>query len=255
MKTKTEKTSKKISDTGTLIDKTVVATGLLVLMAFLLLTGCQKQPQENTINVQGTSQLMYKPDQASVFAGISILKPTAQEAQTEANQVINAIIMGLNQLGIPNGSIETQQLSLYEESVRNENGSIISQGWRAAQMLKIKTTDMTKVGQIVDACVSNGANQISSINFELSPQKENEYKQAALAEASKNAKAKAETIAASLGVSLGNIKTVVESNAFYLPYAYSLKRTSGDDAVSEAAAVLPSEVTVSATVNLEYYIG
>jgi len=74
--------------------------GILLVIALIGLTGCQKTNEENTLNAQGTSELTFDPDEAEVWAGISIVKDTAEEAQSEANKVINAIIDGLRYKGI-----------------------------------------------------------------------------------------------------------------------------------------------------------
>ena len=220
------------------------------MMVFLV--GCQVI-ESNTINVAGNAEITLEPDEAEVFAGISIVKFTAKEAQDEANEVVNTMILGLKKIGIAEKDISTEQLRLYEER-RWENGKSKVVGWRATQTLKIKTTDLSKVGSIVDAAVNGGANQISNINFGLSKEKEQEAKTQALAEATKVAKEKAETIAASLDVRLGKIKRVSESNYFYEPRVYALEATAIGEAVAEAAQVLPGDVTVRANINLVYNV-
>ncbi len=225
---------------------------LLMIITLVVLVGCAQQ-EGNTINVQGDSELTVDPDQARVIAGISILKPSADEAQTEANRVINAILDGLKSEGITEDNIETERLNLYEQKEWRD-GKSESVGWRATQILNVKSTDLTNVGIIVDIAVSNGANQINNIMFELSEEKEQEYKNQALAEATKNAKSKAETIAESLGVTLGKIKSVSESNYYARPYMYAMAEAAGAKAVEEAATVLPSDVTVTANINIVYYV-
>ena len=227
---------------------------IAILMVAVLISGCiQTATEENTINVAGESELSFEPDQAEVWAGISVVKLTADEAQTEANTVINAVIDGLRYKGISEDDIATEQLSLYEDR-RWENGRHKTVGWRATQTLKIKTTDLSKVGAIVDIAVNNGANQINNINFGLSEEKEQEFKTQALAEATKNAKEKAETIAESLGARLGKIKTVSESNYYYTPYMYAMEAKAGSDAVAEAAVVMPGDVTVTGRISIVYEI-
>lgn len=229
---------------------------VIFAIAMIALTGCiQTQPKpENTINVQGTSELTFKPDQAEVWAGISILKGNAEDAQNEANKVINAIIDGLRYKGIAESDIQTDQLSLYEDK-QWENNMYVSKGWRATQTLRIKTTDLTKVGTIVDVAVKNGANTINNIQFGLSPAKEAEYKKQALADATKNAKEKAQTIADSLGSKLGAVKTVSESNYYSRPYVYDMMvKTAGASAIQEAATVMPSDVTVTAQISIVYLV-
>ena len=71
--------------------------------------------ETNTINVQGTSELTFDPDEAEVWAGISIVEDSADDAQSEANEVIGNIIEGLKSQGISENDISTERLSLYEE--------------------------------------------------------------------------------------------------------------------------------------------
>ena len=228
--------------------------GILLVIALIGLTGCQQTKEEQTINVQGNSELTFDPDEAEVWAGISIVKDTAEEAQSEANKVVNAIIDGLRYKGISEDDIETERLSLYEERTwtKDEGSKVI--GWRATQTLNVKTTDLTKVGTIVDVAVNNGANQINNINFGLTEEKEQEYKKQALSDAAKNAKEKAEILAESLGAKLGKIKTVSEGNFYYRPYSYAMEEKAGALAVEEAAVVMPSDVKVTANVNIVYYL-
>jgi len=234
-------------------------TSLLIvglLMLSILLVGCQTSPKDaETINVAGHAEMTVAPDLAKVYAGISILKPTAAAAQAEADRVINAIIDGLRYKGIAESDIETETLNLYEEKVWVEKESQTkSVGWRATQTLKIKTDDLTKVGDIVDVAVSNGANQINSIEFYLSTTKEDESKQLVLAKATQNAKNKAQTMADSLGVRLDKIVSASESNYGYMPYRYAMANNVGMEAVKESANVMPSDVAVSADMALVYAI-
>ena len=228
-----------------------ILTTILVL-ALISLVGCQQQ--ENTINVEGNAELTVEPNEAEVWAGISIVKETAEEAQNEANKVINAIIDGLRYKGITEEDIETERLSLYEERTWTQDEGSKVVGWRASQTLKVKTTDMDKVGTIVDIAVTNGANQINNINFGLSEEKEQEYKKKALADATKNAKSKAETIAESLGVKLGKIKSVSEASFQYRPYVYAMEAKAAGAPQVEEAVVMPKDVSVTARISLVYNI-
>ena len=226
---------------------------VILVVILIALTGCQ-QGEGNTINVAGNSELTVKPDKAEVWAGISVVELSAEDAQEEANKVINAIIDSLRYKGISEDDIETERLSLYEERTWTEKEGSKVIGWRATQTLKVKTTDLSKVGEIVDVAVTNGANQINNIQFELSDAKDKEYRKQAISEATQNAKEKAETIAESLGVKLGGIKTVSEANYYARPYVYAMEAKAGAVAVEEAAAVLPSDVTVTANINIVYHV-
>ncbi|MBW2988696.1 SIMPL domain-containing protein [Candidatus Woesearchaeota archaeon] len=239
---------------GPFFGKLRCALALVLVLMVISLAGCAQQ-EGNTINVDGDAEITVEPDQAEVWAGISIVKDTAEEAQLEANKVMNALIDGLRYKGFSEKDIATERLNLYEERdwSRDEGSKVI--GWRASQTVKVKTTDMAKVGTIVDIAVANGANQINNINFGLTEEKEQEYKKQALAEATKNARSKAETIAESLGVKLGKIRSVSEASFQSRPYVYAMAKAEGALAVEEAAVVMPKDVSVTAGITLVYDIG
>lgn len=222
--------------------------GLIVLM--IAITGCSTSDGQ-TINVQGSYELEFEPDEAEVWAGVSIVKLTAEEAQTEVNTIIDDMVEGLTNAGITKEDMSTERVSIYEER-RWEEGKSSVVGWRATQTLKIKTTDLTKVGPIVDIAVESGANQLNNIQFKLSEEKEKEYKKEALSKATINAKEKAEVIAESLDVKLDGVKSVSESNFGYRTFEYMMEAKVASDMVEEAANIMPSDVSVSASINVVY---
>jgi hypothetical protein len=236
--------------------QTQIWLGIIIVVLLISFFGYQyfkSQEIISTITVAGSSELFYKPDQAKVWAGVSILKPNAQDAQNEANKIIDTMLKSLNEKGITNNDIETDSINLYEDQTWTQSGSK-SNGWRATQTLKIKTKDLSKVGTIVDIAVKSGANQINNIEFTLTPEKELEYKKKAIEEATKSARTKAEAMAIGSGAKLGKVKSLSESNFYYTPYNYAMKDNVGSAAVSESAQVMPRDVTVTANVNVVYEI-
>ena len=234
----------------------LIALLVIVVVVLLLLyikTPTTPSEQKSTLSVQGTSELTYDPDQATAYLGVSILKPNANDAQTESNKIINAIIDSLNDNGISEKDIETENLNLYEEKVYIASG-YESNGWRANQNLKIKTKDFSKVGLIVDLAVKAGANQINNIAFGLSPEKEKEYKQDSIEDATKTARDKATVLAKSSGAKLKGIISISESGFYIQPYLYNMAGKGISTAVSESTRVLPKDVTVTSTVNIVYEI-
>lgn len=227
---------------------------VLMIVALLALIGCVQQGEGNTINVAGNSELSVEPDEAEVWAGVSVVKDSADEAQNEVNAAINGMLGGFEQAGISEDDIETEQLSIYEERKWTRDEGSVVVGWRATQTLKVNTAELTKVGEIVDIAVKNGANQINNIQFKLSEEKEQEYKKQAISEATINAKEKAEVIADSLDVKLGKVKTVSEANYYSRSYPVMMDAKAGAEVIEEAAAVLPGDVAVTANINIVYHV-
>ena len=134
---------------------------ILLLVSFsLFLTGCGEE--KGVIESSGASELTYTPDMVEISVGYNIIKPTAQEAQSSASEITNKIIQGLKLLNIPESNVKTESLSLYEEKDWSSSGQK-SLGWRANQVIQIKSYDLTQAGTIIDNSVNNGANQINYI--------------------------------------------------------------------------------------------
>lgn len=240
-----------IEEVHTMNMKTIFS--VIGIIALLLATGCTTS-NPRVISVSGESTLTFDPDQAEVVVGVSVVKPTAQAAQDDVNAAMNKIIDGLRYKGVTEKDLATEQLSVYEEQ-QWEDGTYVSKGWRATQTLRIKTVDMTKVGSLIDVAVSNGANQVYGLNFGLTPEKEAAYKQQALAEATKNAKTQAETVADAAGAKLGKIQSISLSNSYYQPYVYNFRDSMAVGAATkEAAQVIPSDVNINAYVTIAYEI-
>ena len=123
--------------------------------------------------------------------------------------------------------------------------------------MKLLTLDNWKfdnAGKMVDAVVDSGA-LVSYINFELSLEKQNEYKKTVLADAARDAKSKAEALASGFGKRVGKLVSVSSSDYNYAPYRlYAMAEGIAADA-KQAATNLPSKtLEVTATVSARYEI-
>ena len=100
---------------------------------------------------------------------------------------------------------------------------------------------------------------LSYINFELSTQKQNEYKAQALEMAGQDARTKAQAIASGLDKRLGKLVSVSTSDFSYQPWnIYSARAdySSGDVAEAKLAAtnIQPGSQEVNARINVVYKI-
>lgn len=234
--------------------QTVILIGILIFAGVILYLGSQyfNQGSVSTIQSQGTSELTVAPDLSRITIGVSILKNDSKSAQAEENKAISDIIESLKQIGISSSDIETENINLYEEKQWDKDGGEKSLGWRATQNLKIKTANFSKLGDIVDVSVNNGANQINSIEFYLSSAKQQEYKRKAIEEATKDARLKAESMAEGSSGKLGRIKSLTQNDYYATPYYYSMKNNAGVAAARESATVMPEDVKVTANINVVY---
>jgi uncharacterized protein YggE len=208
-----------------------------------------------TITVTGTAQRECEPELLCIYVKIITLDPTsAVSARDEAARIIDRVLKSLKALGISEDDIETASYDI-QPKYEWEGSRNVFKGYEVIVIMKVTLKNFDKAGQVIDASVNAGA-LIDSISFELSKDTQNKIKIELMADAARDAKAKAEAVTGALDEELGNVKSVNIDNYGYNPYVY-YKRMSFDAVNAESApptSILPSDLTISASVNVVFEI-
>ncbi|MFH1064568.1 MAG: SIMPL domain-containing protein [Candidatus Woesearchaeota archaeon] len=212
----------------------------------------------STISVSGQAQFDVDPDQAEIYIRVQTEEPTANRAQEENARLMTTVMEALKKSGVADDEMETTNYNLWPQQKWDpDTREYEDTGFIAQHLLKVTTDDVTGVGNLLDVAVKNGANGLDRIEFTLSDKKRDDVNSEALAQASSSAKDKAEAIAQGLGVRLGDIKAVSESNVGYTPYArpmYAMAEMDSANAGGFKTSVAPESVTVSASISIAYEI-
>ena len=230
----------------------LITIGVFVVILFALFILYDKLPgSTETLTANGQASINVEPDLASVYVRIESFKDTAEAAKNDNSAKVNAVMIALKKIDM---DAETTNYNIYPEyDWRNDERDIT--GYRATTNLKIKTEFFDDVGVIIDAVVNTGHATIDSINFELSDEREVEFKKQALAEASKDAREKAEAIASGMNVKLGKLVSVSSSDFNYRPYPlYESAVSSGNLKEAVSTVVEPQSLEVNANVNAVFSI-
>jgi len=212
-----------------------------------------QQESGKTVSATGTAQIEVMPDKAVVYLLIQTKDYSAETAKNLNANISLEVTEALTKIGIKKTDIETENYNIYPEYnwINNEQNFI---GYVASNNLKISSEDFNNVGKIVDAAVDAGAT-ISYINFDLSTEKQNEYKKLVLANASSDAKEKAAAIASGLDMELDEVVSVSSSDYNYYPRAYYSAAMESSVSVQKAATdISPQNLDVSGTVTVTYSI-
>ena len=216
---------------------------------------------KDTITVSGDGQLEVKADQAELYIRIETLEGTAKASQAKNSQLSDAVNTALLNAGVNKDDIETSSFNLYPEYDWQTDSKGASKrvllGYKLVNVLKVTTDDLDNAGKLVDVALGAGANGVDQVSFTLSKDKEKEVKAEVLKKASEAAKEKAVSITDSIGVSLGKVTRISESNYYFQPYMYrdvmAVKAESADGAM-EPTVLSPQDLTISASVSLVYEI-
>ena len=209
------------------------------------------------LRVAGEAEVATAPDLAVVTLGVGAQADQASAAQNQVSQVMQRVTAALVEAGVPAARIQTVGLSLYpvysQPDYRQQNDAQAHEprvvGFRAANTVRVRLEDIARIGNVLDAGLSAGANEIQGISFELS--NDTAQRTEALAAAVRNARTKAEALADAAGVRLLDVQRIEESGG---GAPEPMHRTMGFAAMEAGTPVEPGQVQVSARVVLTFRI-
>ena len=212
----------------------------------------------HTIVVTGAAEISAAPDQAAVRFGMTAQNSRAGVAQSKVNDVIQKAIDAIQKVGVKRQSIHTASITLtpiYSDKLLSSGGSKIS-AFRADNVIEVTVDDLKLIGEVIDAAINAGANEIQGVYFRLKDDRAQHHN--ALALATQEAKSKAETIAKSLSVALGSPIDVVETSGRSPITLQSVEPSFQGLVASKSMAptrIEPGQIRIESTVVVRYEIG
>ena len=152
-----------------------------------------QRENDDTITVTGKAGMEATPDIAQVTIGVSSRANTPQAARQDNAQAMNATLDAILALGIEEKDIQTSNMNMY--NTYGDYGTVT--GYRMSTDLTITVRDITKAGEVVDAAIAAGSNELGGVKYLVSNRDEL-YNQA-LSDAVELARQKAEDLAAAAG--------------------------------------------------------
>jgi uncharacterized protein YggE len=227
----------------------------LVLTAPLAAQAQEKDRDVPMLTVAGTGQARVAPDEATVRLGVLAQAPTAREAQNQVNRAAGAVLDAIRKLGVPAERIQTTGLSLNpqysSQGSSNSQGPRIT-GYQASNNVSVGVDDLAKVGPVIDAGLTSGANTLDGVDFGL--RDDGAARAAALTDAVRAAGAKAEALAKALRVRLVELLEVAEGGVAVSPPPSPFRARLAMAAPMAATPVSSGEVGVEASVTLRWRI-
>jgi uncharacterized protein len=194
------------------------------------------------ITVLGTGFANVTPDRASFTFGTVSQAVTANAALAASSQSVARVIAALKKAGVAQADIQTADVSLSPRM--NDNGNDIV-GYTASNTVTAIIRKIGDAGDVVDAAVGAGANQVSGPDL-LATDQDAAYRNA-LKSAVAQARSKAETLAAAANATLGQVTAMVEGGGVVpLPAAGARDTT---------VPIEPGTQRIEATVSVTFAFG
>jgi uncharacterized protein YggE len=248
--------------------RTLFAVGLLVLaLALLAVSGCDSltgpsaprntnSSQQTGIWVVGEGEVIVTPDLVTLSLGVEAQADTVGQAQSEASTAMNAVISELYNQGIDDNDIQTQYFNISTSRRWNpETGEEELTGYRVTNMVSVKIRNVDNTGAVIDAVAAAGGDYIRINNISFTVDDPAPYREEARDKALADARQKAEQIAESADLELGEPTFISESSS-YTPYTTELNfAIPAPVAISESAvSISPGETTVTVIMQVAYSI-
>ena len=236
-----------------------IAVSGVVLIALILAFGqFVGEEAQRVMSVSGSASVSVMPDKADIFVKITSLEDRAADAQRVNAESTSRVIAALKKAGVSEEDIETSSFRLYPKQKWDEDEETYEiVGYEVIHVLKVETLNVKGVGDLVDKAVEAGADGIDRVSFSLTKARHKVVTAQALEAASSDAQNKSKAISERLGVRVGKISRISESNLFYETYEYYPREAELEyaAAVPELATPLtPGEVEVRANIELVYAI-
>lgn len=242
--------------------KSLLFTGLM-LMA-ILLTACggtalaqtpeaETTPPLRTLTVTGIGKAYLVPDIAYISIGVHSENKNASEAVASNTSQSQAVAEALASFDIDPKDIQTTNFSIYPQKEYDSEGKPTGKIlYIVDNSVYVTVRDLDQVGEVLDATVQAGANNISGIQFDVAD------KSAALSQARisavNDAEAKAQELASAAGVTLGAVQTISEyTNSAPVPM-YDMRAAAPMAAEAASVPIQAGQMLLTLDVNIVYEI-
>jgi uncharacterized protein YggE len=164
-------------------------------------------PAEPVVVVSGEGLVTGVPDQAWVTFAVESRSKNPKDAQAQNAKAMTSVQTHVVAAGIPKEAIRTLSYDLQLESDW-VNGRQVPRGYLARNTIQVRLDDITRVGEVIDLAITNGANSVHGVRFDLKQRESLERE--ALKRATADARARAEAAAAGAGASIGRVVRIEE---------------------------------------------
>ena len=202
------------------------------------------------IRVLGSGVVTALPDTLSLDVSI-VTQAGSAEAASTANAKASRSVLDALKAAFPDAAqLSTRGYSLnaifdYDKTSKRRKPS----GFSATNTIHVSLDDLSAAGRLIDTAIGAGASEVQGVQFGVKD--EAPLRRDALAQATSDARAKAEVLAASLGGTVGRVISIEESGA-------ASPRPMGNFRAQAAVAqtpVEPGDVYVEASVTLRRGVG
>lgn len=233
-----------------------LALASALALSCLTMTACAQNTTPTVASSDGTllsvsaqAEASRVPDVASLSTGVVTQAADANAALSANAAQMNKVMAAIKAAGIAEKDIQTSGISINPQYKYTDNQPPTITGYQASNTVSIKVREVGKLGEVLDALVASGANQVNGPSFEID-QPEAVYDEARRA-ALEKAQQRAQMYAKSLGMKVQRIVSISEGGGFQPPRPMMMAKAASFDR-AESSPVSPGETTLTANLDVVF---
>lgn len=204
-----------------------------------------------TLSVDGEGTGIAAPDRATVTIGVTSQAADAGKAQSINALTTEQVNKAIKALGIEAKDIQTNNYSFRPNYRTSDNRRHEISGYTVNNSIIVIVRDINKTGQVIDAALNAGANEIHSLDFAASNTQA--IRKEALTKAVQDARDKADILAQGLGKRIIGIKNVSESTGYLESRRYDNAMLAASKTAA-ATTIEPGSLSLTARVHIDYIL-
>lgn len=165
-----------------------------------------------TLNLSAAGEVSVQPDHATISFGVTAQAPSAAAAVRQDAQTMTQVLAALKAQGVGDRDVRTTGLSVEPRYTFQNNAPRRFDGYEASNRVSVTVQDPARIGALVDAAVTAGANDVGGIGFGLKDPKAAEDE--ARLQAVKTLQDRAELYAKAAGYRVARLVSLTEGQRF-----------------------------------------
>lgn len=218
------------------MNKKLLAFIMAACMTLGLSQGAMAMDNYGTITVDGYAQDTYVANQSMVVATVKTEKANVQEAKAENDQIFTSFRQSLRDMGILDKDIRTTDYRTNDRRHYKDNGDDYMVTYEVSNTVRVTLDDTSKTSAVLAAAAQAGISDVSLSKLDLNPKDKAAQEQALLVQAAKDARQKADALAAALGTRVIGVESLNRNRYDYGNSFRSVKLAVAD--VAEASPVI-----------------
>jgi uncharacterized protein YggE len=205
---------------------------------------------DRTVTVDGHAELRTAPDRATLRMGVEARADDVETARKTVAETVNRFLKLTRDMGIPDDRVSTASAIVrpdYDWNPQTRERRLL--GYVVTRQLEVEIHELEKLGRLTESALRLGVNQVNPPTLDTSRRDALELE--ALAEAARDARSRAGSLAEALGAGLGDVRTIQASSAFRPPVPLARGMLAAEaDAAEETYQ--PGEITISGSVTATF---